>query len=69
MNDPQGEITRPPWEKGHPESHPAGQRGVSLGIPPADGGLNSLASCYLTTIHLKEFKDSQRTKLPKENSP
>ena len=37
-------------------------------VPPADGRLKSLV-VYLTTAHLKEFKENQRTKLPKEKEP
>ena len=47
-------------KQGQPWSHPARQRGFPLGILLADGRLKSLV-VYLTTTHLKEFKDDQRT--------
>ena len=46
---------------------PADGRGQSLGILPADGRLKSLV-VYLRTTHLKEFKENQRTKLPKKRT-
>ena len=61
-NDPQCEITRPPWEKGQPWSHPAGLRGLPLGILPADGRLKSLV-VYLTTPTLRNSRKV------KENQP